>query len=195
MRLFPGGQPAIYPAKMIDWQATEKFNLLPPPPKPAAAAVTEPLVTPTVARASAGEVTRTGGILELKMIGGGHATATAAGEPGDAQAGAAASGAKPADPNATASIVASLTRELADLRGVQASMAESKSKVESDLAAAQARAAKDAPQGVSNYQSPAQQAIEQSNAALKDLNEHLATVEKRIGAIRDRLIELGAPIN
>lgn len=189
LHLAPGGEMALYPSKLIDWPATEKFNAPPPPPAPKPAPTAEPAVAPALGGATAGEVSKSGGVLELKLIGGGRARATVPGE------GAAPAGARPADPNAAAGLLAALGREMADLRNVQAGLAASKARLEGELAQLQARAAKAPPQGLSNYESPTQKAIELTQQQLHEASDQLATVEKRISDIRTRAIDAGGSLD
>jgi len=199
IHLAPAGQAADYPAKSIDWAATEKFNAPRPSPEPRPAAPSPEAGTPAFTPVQGASLSRNGKVLELKLIGSGHfKTSTASQVSSEAAEGAStqgASGARPTDPNAAAGMLASLGREMADLRRVQADLTASRASLQDQLAQLQAKAANAPPQGLSDYQSPTQKAIEQTNTQIQAVEERLAPIEKRIGEIRARAIDLGGSVD
>ncbi|MBI3449702.1 MAG: hypothetical protein HY049_12405 [Acidobacteria bacterium] len=196
LKLFPSGDTAVYPAKAIDWPATERFNA-PPPPKAAPAPQASPAAgTPDVVTPGRGRsATRSDGVLSLKLVGGGHARVTTSAEgaspesPAPAPSGAPA--AKPADPKETASLLASLAKEMADLKQVQSGFAASRERLSGDLAALEAKAANAPPAGLSNYESPTKKAIEDLRAQIRAVDDQLGPIERRMQEIRVRQSELG----
>jgi hypothetical protein len=194
IHLAPAGQAAFYPAKMIDWAATEKFNAPLPVPVSPSAGAKPGAETPSFTPVQGATVTRNGKVLELKLIGNGHFKASTATESGAGDEGASAqgaSGSKPPDPNAAAGLLASLAREMADLKGVQKGLLASKASLEDQLAQLQAKAANAPPQGLSDYQSPTQKAIDQAKEQIQAVEERLAPIERRIADIRAKAIDLG----
>jgi len=196
IHLSPGGQLASFRAKLIDWPATERFNA-PPAPAPKPAPAPEPVVTTLGSTLTAGTVTTTGGILQLKLIGGGHAQAITSVDGSGAQDSGgegAAAPAKPTDPNATAGALAGLTREFADLKSTRDEAAASKASVEAQIADLQSRSANAAPAGVNYNESPTQKALAQAKETLQALSDQIALIEKRMSAVRARAIDLGGSI-
>ncbi|HZE88664.1 MAG TPA: hypothetical protein VE404_03905 [Verrucomicrobiae bacterium] len=198
LKLFPSGDSAVYPAKAIDWPATERFNA-PPPSAAAPAPQASPAAgTPEVTAPGRGRsATRSDGVLSLKLVGGGHARATKSPEnaaPGEAApAPSGATPAKPADPKETASLLATLAKEMADLKQVQSGFVANKERLSADLAALEAKAANAPPAGLNNYESPTKKAIDDLRAQIQAVDDQLEPIERRMQEIRVRQSELGTP--
>jgi len=196
IHLSPTGQLTLYPAKMIDWPATEKFNAPPPEPMTRPAASAAPALTPPITETAGVTVSKDGKVVELKLIGGGHPTATVSGEPpqGGEKPGTPAEGAspgRPADPNAAAGVIAALAREYSDLRRVHEENVASRSKLEAEIADLEAKSANAAPSGLNYSETPTQKAIAQARASLQAVNDQISRLDTRMNEVRARAIDLG----
>jgi len=186
IRLAPQGLLTILPESAIDWAATEKYNA-----QAQAAATPAPAPEPPMAEEGGG-----GPVIEKKIVGtkisasldsspGPAGEQAGEGEGSGAAAKPAPGSSKPADPNAAADARVAMAKEMEVLRKAIDSAQESRSQLEAQIAALQAKVVNEPPpSGVQEYESPSRKALAAAEASL-------ATVTQKLQALEARLSELG----
>jgi hypothetical protein len=192
LRLYPYGQPAFLPAGAIDWAATDAYNQ--PRPEPVKPVRIDP--TLELPEKLPPGVTRTGGMIELWMSGGGRPSKTKPAEKTQATP-ASVLPLVPKDPIAAAAQITALGNEMQTLKDLQRSLYDSKQRLGQEVARLEAATANDAPiSGVEvPKETPSQKELRRVRDDLKSVDDQIQDVERRMNEIRLQAVDLGGSVD
>ncbi len=191
IRLFPGGQLAVVPAKSVDWEATEKYNAARAKPAMPAPEEAAPSTLPAAGKTP-------GKPIKFEIIGGRRPVVTEVDETVEEAPAPASEAPAPAveAEEKKASMLAALSREMENLRGRHQDAVARRSTVQRRIEELERSAGRrPEPSGVQAQESPSQREIARLRSELQALQGQIETLERRMQQIRGQAIELGGSLD